>query len=84
MLLLANGIIGSVFAVENDADDLSVIAEVKDNEHVVEVPDKSEGNAKEESNDTSVSGQKRKSVKMIVGGQSTDGLAKEVIVPVKD
>jgi len=70
-------------AAENSDDDLSVTAEVTDDDLVIELGNVPEASPEEVDN-TVTTKQKRRFIKMIIGGQSTDGLAKQVTLPVDD
>ena len=75
--------VGGLIAAENSNDDLSTVDEATDDDRIVEVGNQSD-TIVVETNSTVASRQNGRSVKMIVGGQSTDGLAKQVILPVED
>ncbi len=84
-MLLASTMVGSLIAAEDNNDTLLSVDEtsVENQEIVVDPP----GNIKnvKGANSAVASKQKgRRPVKMIVGGQSTDGLAKEIILHVED
>ncbi len=83
VLLVMGGMVGVLTAAENSNDDLSDTAEITDNDLVIEP-----GNAPEVSpekiDNRVATKQKKRSIKMIVGGQSTDGLAKQVTLPIDD
>ena len=83
VVLIANSMVGAPIAAENSNGDLSTVEEGSADVRIVEVGNQSEAII-EEPNSTVTSKQKGRSVKMIVGGQSTDGLAKEVTLPVED
>ena len=73
---------GYLAAAEIGDNGLSVIAEATEDNNVVEV------GGSTNDNDTEVEpyvppAQERRTVKMIVGGQSEDGVAKKVTVPVE-
>ena len=85
VVLLASTMVGSLIAAEDNNDTLLSVdeASVDNQETAVDPP----GNIKkvEGANSAVASKQKdRRPVKMIVGGQSTDGLAKEIILHVED
>jgi hypothetical protein len=83
ILLLISGMAEIIIAAENDDSALSASSEmtngnpiIEQEETVKEMPTKSV---------TKITGpDKRRSVKMIVGGDSDGGVAKRVILPVKD
>ncbi len=84
-MLLASTMVGSLIAAEDNNGTLLSVdeASVENQEIVIDPP----GNIKnvEGANSAVASKQKgRRPVKMIVGGQSTDGLAKEIILHVED
>jgi hypothetical protein len=83
VVMIANSMVGVPIAAENNNGDVSTVEEATADVRIVEVGNQSEAII-EEPNSTVTSKQKGRSVKMIVGGQSTDGLAKEVTLPVED
>jgi hypothetical protein len=83
VVLIASSMVGGVIAAENSNDDLSNVEKVSVDDRLVEVGDQP-ATIVVETNSKVASKQKGHSVKMIVGGQSTDGIAKEVTLPVED
>jgi hypothetical protein len=83
VVLIANSMVGAAVAAENNNGDLSTVDEATADVRIIEVGNQPEAIV-EETNSTVASKKKGRSVKMIVGGQSTDGLAKEVTLPVED
>lgn len=83
-VLITNCMFGSVIAAENNnADELLSVDETSVDDAIANNPS-DDIKTEDDTSDTVTSRQKSRSVKMIVGGQSTDGLAKEVILPVED
>ena len=83
VVLIASSMVGELIAAENSDDDLTTVDEVSIDDRIVEMGDQSE-TIVGETNSTVASKREGRSVKMIVGGQSTDGLAKEFTLPVED
>ena len=82
-LLMVVGMVGVLTAAENSKNDLSDTTEITDDELVIE-PGNDPETLPEKIDNTVATKQKKRSIKMIVGGQSTDGLAKQVTLPVDD
>ena len=83
ILLIVVGMVGVLTAAENSKNDLSDTAEITDDELVIE-PGNDPETLPEKIDNTVETKQKKRSIKMIIGGQSTDGLAKQVTLPVDD
>jgi len=83
IFLMGCGLLRSLTAAEDRHEELMVETEVTDDVGVKE-PVNDPGSLTEEINNTGAAKQKGRSIKMIVGGQSTDGLAKQVTLPVDD
>ena len=83
IVLMTIGMVGMITAAENSDEDRSVASDIMDNDQITP-PEIEIGILADDTENTVVSKQKRRSVKMIVGGQSTDGLAKQVTLPVND
>jgi hypothetical protein len=89
-VLLASTMVGSLIAAEDNNDTLLSVdeASVENQEIVVDPPGNIKaGNNKNVAGANSAVASKQKDrrpVKMIVGGQSTDGIAKEIILHVED
>ncbi len=84
IIMMGCSLLRSLAATEEDShEELSVENKISDEKKVIELETKSE-KLPDEVSTTVTTGQKRRSVKMIVGGQSTDGLAKQVSIPIDD
>lgn len=84
IILMGCSLLRSLAATEEDShEELSVETEVTDDVVVKEHANDHES-LTEKINNTVATKQKGRSIKMIVGGQSTDGLAKQVTLPVDD
>ena len=83
ILLIVGGMISALAAAENSDDYRSVTAEVTDDDMVIE-PGNAPEALPEKIDKSATTKQKRRSIKMIVGGQSVDGLAKQVTLPIGD
>jgi len=81
ILLLMAGMVGALPAAESSNDTLPVSTGITDDELVIE-----QENAPEilpgKTVNTVTTKAKRHSIRMIIGGQSTGGLAKQVTLPV--
>lgn len=75
--------VGLASAEDGKNETQSVVIEVTDENKVKEIERASETSI-EKSHKTNVTQQKNRSIKMIIGGQSEDGQAKQVTLPVKD
>jgi hypothetical protein len=82
ILLMVAGMVGILAAAENSDDVLSITVEVTD-EKIIENGNVSETVPKKNVS-TVTTKEKMRSIKMIVGGQSEGGLAKQVTLPVDD
>ncbi len=83
ILLMGNGIVGTIAIAEDGNAGLTVGTETPGDKQEAEPETRSE-KLQEDRSTTVTKKQKGRSIKMIVGGQSTDGLAKQVILPVDD
>ena len=84
IIMMGCSLLRSLAATEEDShEELSVETEVTDDVVVKEHVNDHES-LTEKINNTVATKQKGRSIKMIVGGQSTDGLAKQVTLPVDD
>lgn len=84
IILMGCSLLRSLAATEEDShEELSVETEVTD-DVVVKEPVNDHESLTEKINNTVATKQKGRSIKMIVGGQSTDGLAKQVSMPIDD
>ena len=84
IILMGCSLLRSLAATEEDShEELSVETEVTD-DVVVKEPVNDHESLTKKINNTVATKQKGRSIKMIVGGQSTDGLAKQVTLPVDD
>ena len=84
-MLIASSLFGgvNVTAAENSNGELPTDEQTAVEDRIVEVADESETVIVRTSSKKAIK-QEGRSIKMIVGGQSTDGLAKEVTISVKD
>ncbi len=92
IILMGCSLLRSLAATEEDSheelsedshEELSVETEVTD-DVVVKEPVNDHESLTKKINNTVATKQKGRSIKMIVGGQSTDGLAKQVSMPIDD
>ncbi|MFT5426164.1 MAG: hypothetical protein ACI9ZT_001105 [Gammaproteobacteria bacterium] len=85
VVLIASNLIGMdiVVAAEDSRNELSNDGQTAVDDRIAGGEDKSK-NIVVRTSSKEATIQKGRSIKMIVGGQSTDGLAKEVTVPVQD
>ena len=84
IILMGCSLLRSLAATEEDShEEFSIETEVTD-DVVVKEPVNDHESLTEKINNTVATKQKGRSIKMIVGGQSTDGLAKQVTLPVDD
>ncbi len=83
IFLLGNGMVWSLATAENSNEKQTVAAEVTGKALIIELENESEA-LPEEGDNKVVIKQKSRSIKMIVGGQSTDGIAKQGTLPVDD
>lgn len=83
IFLLGNGMVWSLATAEDSNEKQTVAAEVTGKALIIELENESEA-LPEEGDNKVVIKQKSRSIKMIVGGQSTDGIAKQGTLPVDD
>lgn len=83
VLLITSSLFRVVTAAEKSNGELSTDEETAVEDRIVEVADESKTTIVSTSS-RKVKKQEGRSIKMIVGGQSEDGIAKEVTVPIQD
>jgi len=84
IIMMGCSLLRSLAATEGDShEEFSIETEVTD-DVVVKEPVNDHESLTEKINNTVATKQKGRSIKMIVGGQSTDGLAKQVTLPIDD
>ena len=84
IIMMGCSLLRSLAATEEDShEELSVENKISDEKKVIELETKSE-KLPDEVSTTVTTGQKGRSIRMIVGGQSMDGLAKQVTLPIDD
>jgi len=81
--MMGCSLLRSLTAAADSNEESSVKNKISDEKKVIELETKSE-KLPDEVSATVTTGQKGRSIKMIVGGQSTDGLAKQVSMPIDD
>lgn len=85
LVVLITVSLGSSFAAdESGSEHISTVDEITVDDRIIEMGNRSEETISEKPDTKATSKNKGAPVKMIVGGQSTDGQAKEVTLPVVD